>query len=107
MGFLGQCHLSDGSGDTTPSGKDFGFLALDGQFMRLDGDPAVAIGKDADSSMARNHDLGQPVTGSAWIESTRDSIFIQGRCQFDCSGFCSFLLFHHTWLLWFPLGAGA
>ena len=96
MGFLGQCHLSDGSGDTAPSGKDFGFLALDGQFMRLDGDPAVAIGKDADSSMARNHHLGQPVTGSAWIESTSDAILIQGRCQFDCGGFCEALLFHHN-----------
>ena len=96
MGFLGKGDLSDGSGDAAPSGKDSGFLALDGQLMRFDGDPSCAISVNADSARIGNHYLGEPVTGSAWIESTSDSIFIQGRCQFDCSGFCEALLFHHN-----------
>ena len=96
MGLIGKGDLSDGPGDAVPSIKDFGFQALDGQFVGLDGDPAVAISVDADPASIGNHYLGQPVSGSAWIESTCDSILIQGRCQFDCGQLCSFLLFHHN-----------
>ena len=50
LGFIGNDDLSDGPGDAVPSGKDFGFQALDGQFMRLDGDLSCAIGVNADSA---------------------------------------------------------